>query len=158
MKKVFSLIMCFAIMLSLAACSSEGTAYKEYLGFTKKDFTVTEEGDFEGGGSYYLILDCSENREQALENVSSWNKLPLSENLNLIMYGGEKDGVSYDYNIAEKANIPNVENGYYFFVDRHSKSTDSSDDSELFNRYSFNFSLAVYDSDTDMMYYFEFDT
>lgn len=36
MKKVFSLIICFAIMLSLAACSREGTDNKEYLGFNKK--------------------------------------------------------------------------------------------------------------------------
>lgn len=104
------------------------------------------------------ILDCSGNKEKALENLSNWTQLPLSENLNLIMYGGERDGISYGYNLAEKAKIPAVENGYYYFYDRHSKSTDSSDDSELFSRASFNFSIAVYDSDTDKMYYFDFDT
>ncbi len=158
MKKIFSLIIFFAIILNLTACSGEAAADKDYFGFCKKDFIVTEEGDFKGGGSYYLILDCSKNREQAVENLSSWNKLPLSENLNLIMYGGEREGVTYNYNLAEKAKIPEVENGYYCFLDRHSTSKDNRDDSELFHRNSFNFSLAVYDSAIDMMYYFEFDT
>lgn len=115
-------------------------------------------GGFLGDGSYYLILDCSDNKEQVLEKVQDWNKLPLSENLNLIMYGGEKDGVKYGYDLTEEAHMPAIENGYYMFEDRHSESKDSRDDSDLFGRYSLNFSIAIYDSDTDKMYYFEFDT
>lgn len=157
MKKFFSLAMITLVIVSLCACSGQ-KGDSEYFGFSIKDFAIEEEGDFPGGGSYYLILDCSGNKEKALENLSNWTPLPLSENLNLIMYGGEKDGISYGYNLAEKAKIPAIENGYYYFYDRHSKSTDSSDDSELFSRASFNFSIAVYDSDTDRMYYFDFDT
>ncbi len=134
----------------------------EYFGFAKKDFSVVEEldthGGFHGDGSYYLILDCSNNEEKALKKVENWNKLPLSENLNLIMNGGNKDGVTYGYELAEEAHIPKIENGYYKFEDRSSESTDSSDDTELFDRGSFNFSIAIYDSDTNKMYYFEFDT
>ena len=162
MKKTFLLIICFAIMLNLAACSSVTATRKDYLGFSKEDFTVIEEEDthegFHGDGSYYLIMDCTGNKEKALENINGWNELPLSENLNLIMYGGEKEGVAYLYNLAEEAKMPKIENGYYCFRDRASENTDSSDDTELFDRYSFNFSLAVYNSDTDMIYYFEFDT
>lgn len=134
----------------------------DYFGFSKKDFTVVEEQDTHGGflgdGSYYLILDCSNNKETALEIVDIWNNIPLSENLDLIMFGGKKDGISYKYELSEEAHIPKIENGYYHFRDRHSKATDSSDDSELFRRASFNFSLAMYDSDTNIFYYFEFDT
>ena len=134
----------------------------EYFGFAKKDFTVVEEldthGGFHGDGSYYLVLDCSNNKEKALEIIAEWNKLPLSENLNLIMYGGEKDGVTYGYELAQEAHIPKIENGYYIFEDRSSESKNSTDDMELFERYSFNFSIAIYDCDTDTVYYFEFDT
>ena len=42
--------------------------------------------------------------------------------------------------------------------DRHSEATDSRNDQELFHRASYNFSLAVYDFDTSMLYLFEFDT
>lgn len=155
-------LIAFVFLLSLESIGNYVSESREYFGFTKKDFSVVEEidthGGFLGDGSYCLILDCSGNRENALEQVKNWNKLPLSENLNLVMYGGEKDGISYGYNLAEEARIPRVENGYYIFNDRSSESKDSADDSELFNRYSFNFSIAVYDSDTDRMYYFEFDT
>lgn len=158
MKRIFLFLA--AVMLTLTACSGM-TGDSDYFGFNKKDFTIEEEsnsrGGFHGDGSYYLILDCSGNKEKALENLTDWKELPLPENLNLIMYGGEKDGMTYGYYLAEEAKMPVVENGYYYFCDRHSESTDSSDASELFDRHSFNFSLAVYDSDTDMMYYFEFD-
>lgn len=134
----------------------------EYFGFTRRDFSVMEEldthGGFHGDGSYRLILDCSGNKQEALEIVSGWTPLPLSENLALILYGGFKDGMWYGYHLAEEANIPPIKNGYYIFMDRHSDSVDRADDSELFDRTSFNFSFAIYDSDTDIMYYFEFDT
>lgn len=154
MKKKYLIIICYIIVLTLAVGIFWGATRRDYFGFSKRDFTVIEEADthggFHGDGSYYLILDCSENREKALNNINDWNELPLSENLNSIMYEG---------GLAEEVNIPKkVENGYYRFYDRHSESADSSDDSELFDRASFNFSLAVYDSDTDMMYYFEYDT
>lgn len=122
----------------------------EHFGFAKKDFTVVEEidthGEFHGDGSYYLILDCSDNKDKALEKVKNWNKLPLSENLNNVMYGNS---------LTEEAHLPTIENGYYKFKDRQ---TDSTDDSDLSDKASYNFSLAIYDSDTDKMYYFDFDT
>lgn len=134
----------------------------QYFGFTKKDFSVIEEldthGGFQGEGSHYLILDCSDNKQKALEIIKNWNKLPLSENLNLVMYGGEKDGVIYGYELAKEAHIPKIESGYYIFDNSQLKGKDNGDDSELFNRYSFNFEIAIYDCDTDRMYYFEFDT
>lgn len=149
-------------LLSLVPVGNYLVQSKEYFGFAKKEFSVVEEldthGGFLGDGSYYLILDCSDNREEALEKVKGWNKLPLSENLHLIMYGGEKDGRTYGFELAEEAKMPKIENGYYIFEDRNFESKDSRDDSELFNRYSYNFSIAVYDMDTDRMYYFEYDT
>lgn len=157
-------IHCFIALLFLLMLNpmSEHLADKKHFSFSKNDFLVVDEldthGGFHGDGSYYLILDCSENKAKALENISDWEKLPLSENLNLIMYGGEKDGVTYRYNLAEEAKMPYVKNGYYCFKDRHSESKNPNDDSELFDRYSFNFSLAVYDIDTDTFYYFDFDT
>lgn len=158
---VHCLIACL-FLLSLNPVGRYISDTYEYFGFAKKDFSVIEEldthGGFHGDGFYYLILDCSENKQVALENVSRWEPLPLSENLALIMYGGHKDGMWHGYNLAEEANIPAIENGYYIFKDRHSDSGGSADDSELFNRQSFNFSLAIYDSDADIMYYFEFDT
>lgn len=160
MKKVFAFFFALTLLIALSSCAIAPQP-DDYFGFSKQDFTVVEEedshNDFLGDGSYYLILDCSNNIDTALKNIDHWNQLPLSENLNLIMYGGNRDGIAYRYNLSEKAHLPVIENGYYCFLDRHSKAIDSSDDSGLF-RGSFNFSLAVYDSDTNRFYYFEFDT
>lgn len=95
MKKAFLLMAGLLIMLNLVACSGLNEN-SEYFGFRKKDFTIVEEvdthGGFHGDGSYYLILDCSENKDKALENLSDWTELPLSENLNLTCMVEEKDG------------------------------------------------------------------
>ena len=107
-------------------CSTMVSGQAEYFGFKTDVFTVIEEkdthGGFHGDGSYYLILDCSEKSEQATELIKDWKPLPLTENLQLIMYGGEKDGVGYGYNLAEKAHLPIINNGVYKFVDRHSEA------------------------------------
>ena len=159
---IISGLLAVIILLMLKPINNYTDITTPYFGFTKKDFSVVEEFEDYGGfpvdGSHYLILDCSDNKQKAFEIINDWNKLPLSENLNIAMYGGEKDGVIYDYELAKEAHIPKIENGYYIFEDRHSESSDSKDDSELFDRYSFNFSIAVYDCDTDKMYFFKFDT
>ena len=134
----------------------------ERFGFRKADFTVLEECDTHGGflgdGTYYLIMDCSDNKEKALKLIKGWNKLPLSRNLELTMFGGEKDGRKYSFGFAEEAKMPKIENGFYMFEDRHSESENSKDDSDLLSRASFNFSIAVYDCDTDIFYFFALDT
>ena len=155
-------LLAFIFLLLLKPIGNYVSQAQEYFGFAKKDFNVIEEidthGGFLGDGSYSLILDCSENREEALKNIKDWNKLPMSENIDLVMYGGEKGGMVYGYNLAEEAKMPKIENGYYYFQDRHTESTDKNDDVDLLDRYSFNFSVAVYDCDTDIMYYFDYDT
>ena len=83
--------------------------------------------------------------------------MPLSANLEYVIYGGERNGTTRR-GLNEEAKIPVIENGYYMFMDRSSESTDNTDDSMLLSRYSFNFTIAIYDTDTDILYYFEYDT
>ena len=162
MKIAKIIIVAIIVCVLLTSCNIAGSGQTDYFGFKTSVFTVLEETDthdgFYGDGSYYLILDCSEETEQAAELIKDWTLLPLTENLELVMYGGEKDGLSYEYNLAEEAHWPTIRNGVYKFVDRHSEATNKSDDTNLMGRHSFNFSVAVYDLDTNTLYYFEFDT
>ena len=162
MKFAKIIIVTIIACLFLTSCNTIGSGQTAYFGFKTSEFTVVDEkdthGGFHGDGDYYLILDCSGKTEQAAELIENWSPLPLTENLQLIMYGGEKNGVSYGYNLAEEAHWPIITNGVYKFVDRHSEAVDKSDDTKLFSRYSYNFSVAVYDLDTNTLYYFEFDT
>ena len=36
----------------------------------------------------------------------------------MLMYGGSRGGSSYGYYFADKAGIPKIENGGYYFIDR----------------------------------------
>ena len=56
--------------------------------------------------------------------------------------GFNGDGISYSFELAEEAHWPIIEHGYYKFNDK--QSDDPADDSELFNRHSFNFEIAAY--------------
>ena len=61
-------------------------------------------------------------------------------------------------NIYERYNIPTIENGYYYFKDRHSESTNKYDYTDINNRPSYNFTFAILDKDTNTIYYYELDT
>jgi len=61
-----------------------------------------EHGGFHGDGDYYVELEFLDNSKNIIKQLYSWNELPLSENLQLIMYGGEKDGITYGYELLKK--------------------------------------------------------
>lgn len=156
MKRVIVLLAVLSVLLS--GCGGQ----RDVFGFFPQEFDVLEESDTHGGflgdGLYVLTLDCAQNRDKALATVSTWKTLPLSENLQLMLYGGERNGTIYGYDLAQEAGIPQIDNGWYRFEDRHDQSKDPADDTALFNRFSYNFSLAIYDADADRLYYLEFDT
>ena len=54
--------------------------------------------------------------------------------------------------------FPTIEHGFYYFKDRHSESYAPFDDSLIWNRASYNFTIAVYDLDTRTLYFSTFDT
>lgn len=94
-------------------------------------------------------------------NNEGWNKLPLTDNLNVVVYGKESPSESLGPYVTDddgKTIFPVVENGYYFFMDRHSESKGINDDTNILNRYPFNFTIAIYDTDNQTIYYCEFDT
>ncbi|MDD4760670.1 MAG: hypothetical protein PHU66_07665 [Bacteroidaceae bacterium] len=169
MKKRFMCILLLLIIIcSLTGCFSQSinkrisnTIEIRLPTNLKIDYEDTH-GGFHGDGETFAKIEFdtseAENISLQITNHKGWRNLPLSENLNLIMYGGEKNNVEYVYNFAERLGIPYIENGYWFFTDRHRESSFSEKDEDLFQRNSFNFTLALYDTDTNTLYYFEFDT
>ena len=106
-------------------------------------------GGFHGDGvptqCYNIPMIPSVNK---WKKVKSGKKLPLPENLDTFLYQPYDDEVS----------IPEIQDGYYYFYDRHSESTNPYDDSELFQRFSFNFTFAIYDQRSNQIYLIEYDT
>lgn len=160
-KRLVFLMVC---LFSLAGCSLSQTTeeyIKDKIGIDISFCTIENEqdthGGFHGDGDYLVKANCSGEQQKILNQLNDWNILPLSENLQLIMYGGERDGMTYSYNLAQEANIPEINNGYYYFLNRKSDATSKHSD-DIFNKYSFNFTIVLYDLDTSMFYYYEFDT
>lgn len=108
-------------------------------------------GGFHGDGQYFAKISCTEI------DINDWKELPLSEELQKTvgMHWCDDNGCN---DIYEKYNIPKIKNGYYYFYDRHSESTNPKDDTDLNNRNSYNFTEAIYDSDNKIIYFYEADT
>ncbi len=159
MKKI-ALLIVLCLIVSLSACSSNVSYQEQVNNICGLDITgSTSHGVFLGNGALTVEFDCTEISESVMQKMKDWEILPLSENLQLIMYGGTRNGVSYDgYNLAERYGIPEISNGCYFFLDRHSEASNVNDVASLFDRGSFNFSLLLYDFDNAKLYFFEFDT
>lgn len=123
---------------------------------------ISEEDSHGGMGDGETIIEYDCSKVDVVLNKEKLKQLPLSDNLNLIMYGGQRDGKTYGYEFAIKNDIPKIENGYYYFFDDYGKYYKDIDnytsDVKLFDRYSFNFTLIMFDSDTKHLYYYEIDT
>lgn len=161
------------VLLALAACASHTPQEKvsQALGVDASAGEVITDSDthggFNGDGLEYIVLFFSDgNLLKEAETSDAWHPLPLNDNLTALVYGltyEEEEGVlvsigPYLSDGSGEPLIPEIQNGYVFFQDRHSQSTDPQDDSRVLERGSFNFTLAIYDSDTGTLYFCQLDT
>ena len=145
MKKM--LITCLFIMISIfmiTGCVGYSQTDKriyEKINTNISNCSITVDSDkhggFHGDGHYFVKAQCQDDFDREIKKAGTWKELPLTENLELIMYGGEKDNKNYGYELANKIGIPKIDDGYYLFIDRHSESNNKYSDKDLFNRYKF---------------------
>lgn len=169
MKKILSFIFLISLVVFTTSCSlfTEQTNL-ELLSSKLNNLDVTNgeilyfndtHGGFLGDGECYAEVKFSDNSVSDIIK-SEWQKLPLTNNLNTVIYGGKVEtefgpGTVLSF-VDDK--IPTIKNGYYYFEDRHSDSTNKKDDTDIFNRYSYNFTVAIYDLDTHTLYFYALDT
>lgn len=156
MKKIIVLLGLIILVTGCTNCSNKDIISDLNLNKDKckiLETTDTHEG-FLGDGDYFARIKCSKIEDKILKK---WNKLPLSDSLKEVTEMKHCDSKSCE-DIYKRYNIPNIENGYYYFEDRHSESTNTFDDSDINNRPSYNFTLAILDKDTNTIYYYELDT
>ncbi len=169
-KHICSIFILFSLLIVLNGCQLQTFSSKneisrelgvdvskgEQLAYTDSH------GGFHGDGQTFAALKFPD--DTLLNEIASshdWHPLPLSENLTAAVYGISDGNSSVGPYLKDEEGepvIPEIQNGYYFFLDRHSESRDSHDDRELFQRFSFNFTIALYDVDTDTLYYVKLDT
>lgn len=118
------------------------------------EYEANTHGGFLGDGDSFMRINCE--KKKAID-VSKWKELPMSLELETILEMKMCNEIDC-LNAYERYNIPHVETGYYYFIDRHSEVVDIHDEEELSERSSYNFSIAIYDSNKKMIYYYELDT
>lgn len=155
MLSCFLLIPALLCALLLTACgrSSVTGDIRAISGLDLSGCRVISSKDTHGGwlgdGAATVQFDCSQMLDSVLQQTDSWRNMPLSENLQQMMYSGN--------GLAQEFGIPTVTNGRYFFIDRQAE-TDIYSDRNLFARPSYNFTLLILDTDSSQLYYFKFDT
>ncbi|MBQ6840308.1 MAG: hypothetical protein IJO45_06415 [Oscillospiraceae bacterium] len=116
-----------------------------------------------GDGESIVILSFTPEEYARLEEhlTEHWKPLPLTKNLSCSVYGEHGDNYVREPMFKDEEGNPlfdPIESGYYYFYDRFSDSTDPYSDSDLFSRSSYNFTLAILDSNAHTLQYLRFDT
>lgn len=155
------IVLSLLIMISCQEQTIQGQISNE-LGINVRNETVISHEDDHGGwhgdGGLTVVLRLTD--ESTVTQIKeSWKPLPLTENLTILIYGKKSENICPRFGDDSGSSLfPAVENGYYYFIDRHSEAVDPSDDSNVLVRCSYNFTIAVFDADTNILYYTEQDT
>lgn len=109
-------------------------------------------GGFHGDGEALVKVYFSDKQaEKFIRKIDKnihWDKLPMKDILQTCI----------NNNITDEISVPIIENGYWFFLDRHSKATDKYNYNDMFDRASSNYSIAIFDIDSNMLYIYSLDT
>lgn len=171
-KRHFNTLLLFlSISLIITACSSKKLIkdISKTVEISLSDGIISESidshGGFNGDGITYVEVMFPEGEEETIteeiENNEGWRRLPLTNNLNTAVYGKKSPSGSIGPFVTDddgKPLIPIVDNGYYFFIDRQEEGQEMKDDKKLLGGFSLNFTIAIYDTDNKILYYFELDT
>lgn len=152
MKKLF-----LAMIFLLSGCTivSEKTYISEKINLNLSDCKIASSKDTHGGflgdGAYYAKIVCGSLDKE----IYNWNKLPLKieikEALDLVIC----DEKTCE-NVFERYKIPEINEGFYYFLDRYSNKNDEND-AGLNDRPSYNYTIAIFDNDKTI-YFYELDT
>lgn len=163
---VFMLLVLLSLTLTGCLFGGEtadiGKAVELDLGGSVLVRSEDSHGCFLGDGQLVALLDCSAAPlTDTIKSHPHWHALPLTEPLTrLLIAQSDGNGLNAPTFTDEdgRALLPDIRNGYYFFKDRHAEADNVYDDTGLEERYSYNFTVAVYDTDTNKLYYCKIDT
>lgn len=162
MKKLFTISLVVGALLALVACGSKTTAQDaipKELGLDvsggKEVLNTNTYSGGEGTSCIAVVLD-EDTVLNAIKSSMEWEAFPLDETVQTLVYGIE-DGTSKEgpFLADENGNpvVPEIQNGYYLLIDRHSDTK-----SNILERGSFNFTVGLYDTDSNTLYCCKLDT
>ncbi len=157
-KKIVTLFGFLILVVCLSACRVKdprrGLSKQLGIDLMSNGTTLLHETDTIGWfGDGYILSELECNDDSVLDDIMNnerWKALPLSDNMRRFFYG--------DFYLPNGLSIPVIDEGYFFFYDRHDQAEDRYDDSDLFSRASFNFTFAIYDTKENKLYVCKFNT
>lgn len=170
--RLYFLIAAAVVLMGVLSFCDAG-ADKSIFGIDVSDAEVVADTDSHGwlgDGERYSELKFSDASAE-IEISKSWQPLPASERITAIIWGTEfeNNGERYGVGPYMSAELPQVENGWYYFEDRTEQidgatpnlnggAPDSDSAAALYLSPPRNFTVAVYDSDTATLYYVDHDS
>ncbi len=110
-------------------------------------------GGFHGDGTTYVVLDFSQDPLTGCPIGEGWHTMPLTEDIQTLIYG-----IATEYGRQGPwldVTIPQVKQGYWFFYDRYGKNFD---DENVWTKGPLNYTFALYDAHSHILYFTKFDT
>ncbi len=143
----FTILLISILLLSSCSPSSEIYVFKNTFSIDGDDMELTEVYNSYSGAPYegeslYIV----ESNSDVTKFFNDFEDLPLSDELQNFFY----DELTPSTSKADEIGLPKIESGKWKFVDRGNTTfTENS---------SYNFSICIYDSENDIIYYYKIDT
>lgn len=107
-------------------------------------------GGFHGDGDLTAILDCSKFK-QNIYNKKNCFSLPVEDEYIIDLIDSYELNKAFNYNSSEDFDLTKIQNGFYCFYGRN-----LHDDGSSYKHY-LNFDLTIYNSDNNILYYYDSD-
>ena len=162
LKILITMILLMALVSGCAFFEEGPIDYVSHELNVKVDGKLAKDNDTHGGflgdGENLIIINNVDNGFlKQIKDNSEWTSEPTKLET-VLLYGGEYGDMYRSEPVVgfddEKPIIPKIKNAYYYFRDRQ---TDEKEKNVL-ERYSYNFTIAVYDVERKILYYYELDT
>lgn len=121
-------------------------------------------GGFHGDGVSCVVLQLDEPARDAIK-AQEWKSMPMDQTTEILLYGvtQETPDGAYTYGpyLSGEDNqplVPQIQDGYYLLLDRHSAAKPDQDPAEILQRGSQNLTVALYDDATGILYVCKLDT
>ena len=162
MKRLFAISLVVVALFVLVSCGSKTTAQDTISKELDLDVSggkeVLNTNTYSGGeGTSCIAVTFDDDTIlDAIKSSANWKAFPLDETVQTLVYGIE-NGTSQEGPFLADENgdsmVPEIQNGYYLLIDRHSDTK-----SNILERGSFNFTVGLYDTDNNTLYCCKLDT
>ena len=157
----FFIIPIFSSIILLTSSVLPSAPIPSELGFSlpvTQTISSYDTHGFHGDGISCDVYDFSSTPMPA--QITSWSPFPPDDTVQALLYGWTEENAQEITSIGPFLTddngdplVPKITNGYYLLIDRQEETT-----TPLLSRPSLDFTLAVYDSDKDTLYYCKMDT